>query len=227
MLLTLSRQEIFEEVSRYGFLPLFNSDDPADAIAVLEAAYRGGVRIFEFTNRSPHALEVFRGLAAHAASSLPGLLLGAGTISDPGMAESFVQAGAQFLVLPMIRPQVAEYCRMKDLFWMPGCGTLSEIALANDLGADMVKLFPAELLGGYRFLEAIRAPCPWIRAMPTGGVDGTEENLRGWFRAGAVCVGMGSRLFTPQILKDKDYDQLSATISAIVRTIRKIKSEKP
>ncbi len=220
---SLSRQEIFEEIFRHGFLPLFNSDEPAEAVAVLEAAYRGGVRVFEFTNRSPHALEVFRELAAHAAS-LPGLLLGAGTISDPGMAESFIRAGAQFLVLPMIRPQVAEYCRMQNLFWMPGCGTLTEIAQARDLGADMVKIFPAELLGGYRFLEAIRAPCPWVRAMPTGGVDGTPENLGGWFRAGAVCVGMGSRLFTRQILEDRDYDQLSANISTIVRTIRDIKS---
>lgn len=219
-----SRSELLTLISENALLPLFNTNDPGTAIPILEAAYSGGVRVFEFTNRSPRALEVFRKLHSHAASTMPELVLGAGTITDPTMTEAFLQAGASFIVLPMMRPQVAAYCQAHQVFWMPGCGTLSEIAASEDQGADMVKIFPAELLGGYRFLEAIRAPCPWIRAMPTGGVDGTEQNLRAWFKAGAFCVGMGSRLFTREILDTKDYAQLTKNIGSIVSSIRKIKS---
>jgi 2-dehydro-3-deoxyphosphogluconate aldolase/(4S)-4-hydroxy-2-oxoglutarate aldolase len=219
----ISREEVMQQISHHRFLPLFNSDDRHEAREVLDAAYAGGVRVFEFTNRSPHAFEVFSDLASHSARNMPDLLLGAGTITDPGMAESFIRAGAKFIVLPMIREQVAAYCRIHDIFWMPGCGTLTEIAQARDLGADMVKIFPAELLGGSRFLEAIRAPCPWVKAMPTGGVDGTEENLRGWFAAGAICVGMGSRLFTKDIMARKDFTQLKKNIASITACIARIK----
>ncbi|HVB03999.1 MAG TPA: hypothetical protein VNE41_09815 [Chitinophagaceae bacterium] len=218
-----SRSELFNLIAENGFMPLFNTDDEEQGLQVLEAAYRGGVRVFEFTNRSPKALVVFKKLSLHAASAFPDLVLGAGTITDPGMAASFLEAGARFIVLPMIRPRVAEYCQKQDVFWMPGCGTISEIAESTDQGADMVKIFPAELLGGYRFLEAIHGPCPWVRAMPTGGVDGTDENLRAWFGAGAVCVGMGSRLFTREIMAARNYELLEKNISRITTMIRKIR----
>ena len=131
---------------------------------------------------------------------------------------------SQALPSSLISPDVARFCQKNDLFWCPGASTLNEIINAQDMGADVVKIFPANFLGGHEFVKAIKAPCPWIRVMPTGGVDGSEKNLRAWFEAGVVCVGIGSQLFTREILAARDYKMITTRTKEIVAVIRSIKS---
>lgn len=218
-----TRSEINQLISHYSLLPLFNPDDLDVCKAVVKAAYDGGVRLFECTNRSPNALAIFRQLVPFVLDSLPDLVIGAGTIMDESSARDFHKAGAQFIVSPVISQEVAKYCEKNDLFWCPGAATLNEIIQAQTMGADVVKIFPANIAGGPEFVKAIKAPCPWIRVMPTGGVDGSEENLRAWFDAGVVSVGIGSQLFKKETLKARDYVTITGRTLEIVDRIRAIK----
>jgi 2-dehydro-3-deoxyphosphogluconate aldolase / (4S)-4-hydroxy-2-oxoglutarate aldolase len=219
-----SRKEINELISNHGFLPLFNPDDLEVCKQVVKAAYAGGVRMFECTNRSDNALSIFQQLVPYVQETMPDMVIGAGTIMNEESAAAFYDAGAQFIVAPNISAKVGEYCEKNKVFWCPGAFTLNEIIHAQNLGADLVKIFPANFSGGYRFVEAIKAPCPDIRVMPTGGVDGSEKNLREWFGAGVVCVGMGSQLFTKEILAARDYQKITDRTKEIVNTIHAIKS---
>lgn len=219
-----SRQQINELITDYSLLPLFNPDDLEVCKQVVKAAYDGGVRLFECTNRSENALSIFTQLVPFVRDNLPGLVIGAGTIMDEDSARDFYEAGAQFIVSPVISPDVAQFCEKHDLFWCPGATTLNEIVNAQNMGADLVKIFPANFVGGPEFVKAIKAPCPWIRVMPTGGVDGSEKNLRDWFEAGVVSVGIGSQLFKKEILAARDYQTITARTKQIVDTIRAIKA---
>ena len=219
-----SRQEINQLISDHSLLPLFNPDDLEVCKQVVKAAYNGGVRLFECTNRSANSLTIFTQLVPFVRDSLPGLMIGAGTIMDEASARDFYEAGAQFIVSPVISPEVAHYCAKNDLYWCPGASTLNEIVNAQNMGADLVKIFPANFAGGPEFVKAIKAPCPWIRVMPTGGVDGSEKNLRDWFEAGVVAVGIGSQLFKKEILAARDYEAITVKTRQIVETIRAIKA---
>lgn len=221
-----SRAEIHQLLADYALLPLFNPDDLEVCKQVVRAAYDGGVRLFECTNRSPNAISIFTQLIPYVQENLPGMVIGAGTIMDAKQAHDFYDAGAQFIVSPVISTEVADFCEKHDLFWCPGATTLNEIVNAQNLGADVVKIFPANFAGGPDFVRAIKAPCPWLRVMPTGGVDGSEKNLRDWFAAGVVAVGIGSQLFTKEILSTKNYSLITAKTKQIVDTIRSIKSGK-
>jgi 2-dehydro-3-deoxyphosphogluconate aldolase/(4S)-4-hydroxy-2-oxoglutarate aldolase len=214
-----SRQQVGELIAKYKFMPLFNHDDINISKKVIEAAYAGGVRVFEFTDRSEHAFTLFKELVPFMEKNTPDLLIGAGTIMTKNSAEAYYHAGAQFIVSPVIPHEVAEYCEREDIFWCPGASTLNEIVNAHNMGADLVKIFPANFLGGPKFLEAIKGPCPWIKIMATGGVNGSEEVLKAWFDAGATCVGMGTQLFTKEILESHDYTKLTETAKKIVSII--------
>jgi 2-dehydro-3-deoxyphosphogluconate aldolase / (4S)-4-hydroxy-2-oxoglutarate aldolase len=220
-----TRKEINQLIRKHSFLPLFNPDDYEVCKNVIQAVYDGGVRMFECTNRSANAFEVFEKLAPYVEQHMPDMVLGAGTIMDDQSAKKFYEAGAQFIVSPVIPQSVADFCQHHDIFWCPGASTLNEIVHAHTLGADMVKIFPANLLGGVEFLKAIMGPCPWVRVMPTGGVDGTEKNLRGWFEAGVQCVGLGSQLFKKEIIAAKNYDALRTEAKRIVGIITQIRAE--
>src|SRR5258706_1216169 len=219
-----SRQEINQLIAQHALLPLFNPDDLEVSKNVIKAAYDGGVRLFECTNRSADAYSIFKQLVPLVQSTMPEMVLGAGTIMDEAAANRFYEAGAQFIVSPVISPDVARFCQKNDLFWCPGASTLNEIINAQSMGADVVKIFPANFLGGPEFVKAIKAPCPWIRVMPTGGVDGSEKNLGGRFEAGVVCVGIGSQLFNRAILAARDYQIITAKKKEIVITIQYIPS---
>lgn len=219
-----SRQEVNQLISHHGLLPLFNPDNLEVCKDVIRSAYQGGVRLFECTNRSANALSIFQALIPWALREMPDLLIGAGTIMDKEAARNFHEAGAQFIVSPVITPEVADYCAQNNLLWCPGAGSLNEIIHAHQLGADIVKIFPANFLGGPGFVKAIKAPCPWIRVMPTGGVEPSEENLRAWFDAGVISVGIGSQLFTQKILAARDFDSLTALTRKVVQTIKSIKA---
>jgi len=214
-------------LARQRALPLFTCGDPADGIEVLAALHGAGFRVVEFTNRAPGNVDVFRGLAAAAAARLPDLVLGAGTILDVAQAAAFHAAGAAFIVAPHLDDDTGGWCVARGVPWCPGTGTVTEMLRAHRAGAAVIKVFPADALGGPAFLKAVRGPLPWLHLMPSGGVTLDAENLRGWFAAGAHCVGIGSHLVDPGSIAARRFDvvadraaRLTATLAAIAPPAR-------
>ena len=207
-----------------GLVPLFYHPDVQVCMEVISACHAGGARVFEFTNRGDFAYEVFAEIRKWARDEFPDLMIGAGSVSDAPTAAIFMQMGADFIVSPVLNPEVARVCNRRKVLWIPGCGTLTEISYAEELGAEIVKIFPGSAVGGPSFVKAVKGPCRWTSIMPTGGVDPSEENLRKWFAAGVTCVGMGSALITEKTVKDGDWKSLAATVSSTLDTIRKLRS---
>ena len=205
-------------------VPVFYHKDAEVCKQVIKACYEGGVRVFEFTNRGDYAHEVFAALSKWAAVELPELILGAGTVVDAPTTAIYIQAGANFIVSPLLNPEMAKVCNRRKIAWSPGCGTLSEISQAEELGAEVVKIFPGTSAGGPDFVKTVKGPCPWTSIMPTGGVEPTEENLSKWFDAGVTCVGMGSKLFPSDVIKNQNWKFITEACTnalAIIRSIRK------
>lgn len=217
-----SRIEVVQQMKESGMVPLFYHPDIKVAKAVLKACYDGGARLMEFTNRGDFAIEIFTNLIKYAIAELPGMILGVGSVTDAASASQFMLAGANFVVTPVFREDIAVVCNRRKVLWSPGCGSLTEIAIAEEMGCELVKLFPGSTYGP-GFVKAIKGPQPWTSIMPTGGVSTEESNLRGWFDAGVTCVGMGSKLISKEILESKDYAKLEkdvATTLALINTIR-------
>lgn len=219
-----TKKEIAEVGSSQGLIPPFNHPDENAAKKILDAIYAGGLRIIEFTNRRENALEVFKSLVKHIDKNLPGLILGVGTIMNAKQAKQFYKAGAQFIVSPVTDKGTGEFCVKNKLFWMPGAGTATEVINATDMGADLIKVFPAEVLGP-AFIKAVKAPCPWTKLMASGGVTFEESNLRNWFDAGADCVAMGSNLFSKEIMQDGNYGLLTERIQWLLGTIAAVRNK--
>jgi 2-dehydro-3-deoxyphosphogluconate aldolase/(4S)-4-hydroxy-2-oxoglutarate aldolase len=207
-----------------GVVPLYYNPDEKICREVISACYRGGMTIFEFTNRGEFAHELFGNLVNWARKEMPDLVLGAGTIIDAGTCSLYIQLGAGFIVSPLLNEEMARVCNRRKVLWIPGCATPSEINRAEELGAEVVKLFPAPTVGGPKFLKAYLGPCPWSNIMPSGGVSPTGEDLKEWFEAGAFCVGMGSQLITKEIIASKDYQQLESLSRKSLQIIRDLKS---
>jgi len=219
-----SKKEILKVANEQGLLPPFNHPDETAAKKILDAIYAGGLRIIEFTNRSENALTVFKSLIKHAEKNLPGLVIGIGTIMNAKQAKQFYKAGAQFIVAPVLTKEVGEYCTKNEILWVPGAATATEIVQAHEWGADLVKIFPAEVLGP-AFVKALKGPCPWIKVMPSGGVSLEEENLRQWFSTGVECVAIGSLLFSKEIMQDKNYSLLTERIKWLLSIIAAVRSK--
>lgn len=217
-----SRIEVFLKMKETGVVPVFYHTDPKVAKQVLEACYDGGIRTFEWVNRGDFAHEVFSEMNKYAMEELPGMMLGAGSVVDEATAALYIQEGANFIVSPLLNENMARMCNRRKVMWAPGCGSLSEINKAEELGAELVKIFPASEVGGPSFVKAIKGPCPWTNIMPTGGVDTTQENLKQWFDAGVTCVGMGSKLFTNEIIESGDFNALSRKVKELTNTINKL-----
>lgn len=175
-------------------VPVFYHKDLEVAKAVVKACYDGGVRAFEFTNRGDFAHEIFGALVRYAAIECPDMALGVGSVVDPGTASLYMQLGACFVVGPLFNPEVARVCNRRQVPYTPGCGSVSEVGAAQEVGCELCKVFPGDVLGP-KFVKGLMAPMPWSLLMVTGGVDPSEENLKAWFDAGVFCVGMGSKLF--------------------------------
>lgn len=218
-----SRIAVAQTMEAQGMVPLFYHADVTLGKEVLSACYRGGSRLMEFTNRGDFAHEVFAELNRFALKELPGMMLGAGSVTDAGAASLYMQLGANFIVTPVLREDIAIVCNRKKVLWSPGCGSLTEIARAEELGAEIVKLFPGGIYGP-GFIKDIKGPQPWTSIMPTGGVEPTEENLRAWLEAGAVCVGMGSKLISAQVLQHKDFATLEQRVRATLDLIAQIRT---
>lgn len=204
-------------------VPLFYHHDVETAKKVLLACYTGGARVLEFTNRGDYAHEIFRELNKYAEESMPQMILGVGSVTDAGAASLYMQLGANFVVTPVLREDIAIACNRKKILWSPGCGSLTEITRAEELGCELVKLFPGGTYGP-GFVSGIRGPQPWTSVMPTGGVSPTEDNLKGWFDAGVTCVGMGSKLISKEVLKNKDYEGLETKVRECLKLIEQIRS---
>ncbi|MEX0660619.1 MAG: bifunctional 4-hydroxy-2-oxoglutarate aldolase/2-dehydro-3-deoxy-phosphogluconate aldolase [Balneolaceae bacterium] len=219
-----TRIEVATKMNEQGLVPLFYHNDVEIAKEVLRACYQGGACLLEFTNRGDFAHEVFGGLVKFAAQELPGMILGVGSVTDAATAALYIQLGANFVVTPVLREDVGLLCNRRKILWSPGCGSLTEIARAEELGAEVVKVFPGSQLGP-GFVKAIKGPCPWTSIMPTGGVSADEENLRGWFDAGVTCVGMGSKLIRKEFLEKEDYQGLQAHVKNTLQRIAKIRGK--
>ena len=217
-----TKEQIFSAMERTGLVPVFYNPDPETAKAVLKACFEGGVRLFEFADRGPGAKEVFKCLAEFVPDNLPDLILGAGTVMDRSAAEYFLDNGAQFIVSPIFNPQVAALCNEKDIPYMPGCGTVTEVWNAQQAGCEICKLFPGDVLGP-AFVKSLLAPMPWSKVMVTGGVKPEKENLQGWFKAGAMCVGMGGNLFPKDAMANKDWARITALCRESIDIIAEIK----
>jgi 2-dehydro-3-deoxyphosphogluconate aldolase / (4S)-4-hydroxy-2-oxoglutarate aldolase len=218
---TFSTDTIQQAMRSSGMIPVFYHADIEIAKAVLDASYKGGVRVFEFTNRGGNAFEVFTQLLKHALQ-YPDLILGIGTVMNAEVTKKFIEAGAHFIVSPILKAEMAAVCIQHDKLWIPGCATLTEIVTAKDLGAKVIKIFPGSVLGP-DFVSAIMPVVPGLQLMPTGGVEPTETNLSGWFKAGVVCVGMGSQLFTKELIETKDWERLQQSVVSALTIIKKLK----
>jgi 2-dehydro-3-deoxyphosphogluconate aldolase/(4S)-4-hydroxy-2-oxoglutarate aldolase len=211
---------LINQIKNEGMLPLFYHDDVNVCEYVLQALYNGGVRCVEFTNRGVHALPNFKHLVT-LKTTMPGLILGIGTIKTPQDATSFIEAGADFLISPCFDASVADVAYMHKVLWIPGCMTPTEIHVAQKSGATLIKLFPGNVLGP-GFVEAIKSLFTGIDFLVTGGVEPTEQNIGAWFKAGVVGVGLGSKLITKDVLANKNYTQLEIQTKELVRLIKKV-----
>jgi len=220
-----TRLEVVRVMQETGMVPLFYHPDIEIGKKVLKACYDGGARLMEFTARGDFAFEVFSELNKYAIKELPGMMMGVGSITDAAAASMYMQMGASFVVTPSLREDIAIVCNRRKVLWSPGCGSLTEINKAEELGCELIKLFPGSTYGP-GFVKAIKGPQPWTSIMPTGGVSTEEANLRAWFDAGVTCVGMGSKLISKDVLEQKDFEGLQKKVTNTLKLIEKIRREK-
>ncbi|MEL6253713.1 MAG: bifunctional 4-hydroxy-2-oxoglutarate aldolase/2-dehydro-3-deoxy-phosphogluconate aldolase [Bacteroidota bacterium] len=218
-----SKLQLLQVAQNQGMVPLFYHPDIDLGKGILKACYLGGARILEFTNRGDFAHEVFAALNKYAQIELPEMILGVGSVNDAGTAALYMQLGANFMVSASLREDIAKVCNRRKVPYMPGCGSLTEIGRAEELGCDIVKLFPGSVYGP-GFVKAIKGPQPWTQIMPTGGVSPSRENLSAWFEAGVTCVGMGSKLISKEILANRDFALLEKNTNNALTLIQEIRN---
>ena len=218
-----SRIEVATTMKEVGMIPLFFNSDIELSKKVLKACYDGGAKLLEFTARGDFAHEVFGDLIKYTVKELPGMIMGVGSVSDAAQASLFMSLGANFVVTPLLREDIARVCNRRKVLWSAGCGSLTEIARAEELGCEIVKLFPGDIYGP-QFVKSVKGPQPWTSIMPTGGVSPTEENLKGWFDAGVTCVGMGSKLISKDITANEDFAKLEMNVRKVLAIIKSLRS---
>jgi 2-dehydro-3-deoxyphosphogluconate aldolase/(4S)-4-hydroxy-2-oxoglutarate aldolase len=217
------RLQVLNIMNETGIVPLYYSPDVELVKNVVKACYLGGARVFEFTNRGDFAHEVFAEVNKWCATECPEMMMGVGSVVDSATASLYIQLGASFIVSPSLNPDMAKVCNRRKIAWLPGCGTLSEINLAEELGCEIVKIFPGKEVGGPAFVKAITAPCPWTSIMPSGGVAPTQESLEAWFNAGVTCVGLGSQLTPKDVIEKGDFKFIENKVSEALSIVNKLR----
>jgi 2-dehydro-3-deoxyphosphogluconate aldolase/(4S)-4-hydroxy-2-oxoglutarate aldolase len=203
-----------------GLVPVFFHPDVEVAKRIVAACAAGGARVVEFTNRGDLAYQVFSELVHHFSDGDPSIILGVGSVLDPGTAALYIASGANFVVGPVLNPDVAKVCNRHKVAYSPGCGSASEISAAEELGVEICKMFPGTQVGGPAFVKAVLGPCPWTRIMPTGGVDATQDSIDAWFKAGVSCVGIGSKLISKDLVASRDYDAITKKTANVIGWIK-------
>jgi 2-dehydro-3-deoxyphosphogluconate aldolase/(4S)-4-hydroxy-2-oxoglutarate aldolase len=222
-----SRVEVINEILRIGVVPVFYHADIDIAKKVVEACAAAGLRVIEFTNRGDNAWRVFSDLVQYFAADDPGVILGVGSVVDPGTGALYISSGANFVVGPVLNPELARICNRRKISYSPGCGSASEISQAEELGAEIVKIFPGDSVGGPKFVKSILAPMPWSRLMPTGGVDSSRESLEAWFKAGVAAVGVGSNLVRSEWVAAGEFDKITDLGRKMIGWVRLARGQSP
>lgn len=217
-----SKLEVLQTMKETGIVPVFYNSDLETSKKVLKACYEGGIRAFEFTNRGDFAQEVFGELVKFANKELPGMIMGIGSVVDPGTAAMYLQLGANFVVGPLFNPAIAPVCNRRLVPYCPGCGSVSEVGAAQEAGCDVCKVFPGDVLGP-KFVKGLKAPMPWSQIMVTGGVKPEKENLEAWFKAGVTCVGMGSNLFPKDVIAAENWGEISRICREALEIVKSVK----
>jgi 2-dehydro-3-deoxyphosphogluconate aldolase/(4S)-4-hydroxy-2-oxoglutarate aldolase len=216
------KADLLKLIPEQGILPLYFYKDTEVSVEVLKALYRAGIRTVEYTNRGEAALQNFIKMRAVCDSELDGMYLGVGTIKNDEMAHKFIDAGTDFIVCPGLVESVGKIADAKNMLWIPGCMTPSEIIRAENLGAKMIKLFPGNILGP-TFMSSIKTLFPDLTFMPTGGVDLDKENIAAWFKAGVSAVGMGSKLVSKSLLEERNYSEIEERTKQVIEIIKSVK----
>ena len=218
-----TRIEVAIKMKETGMIPVFYHKDPEVCKKVVKACYDGGIRVFEFTNRGDFAHEVFTEINKWTIKECPEMILGIGSVIDQVTASLYIQLGTNFIVSPLIDEDMAKVCNRRKIAWIPGCGSVTEINRAHELGAEVIKIFPGSSVGGPDFVSGVKGPMPWASIMPTGGVSPDETNLKGWFKAGVHCVGMGSQLFPRDVIESGNYQAITEKCIEALAIIKKLR----
>ena len=219
------RMAVLNAIFNAGIVPVFYNKDPETTIRIVEACARGGARCVEFTNRGDLAHHVFTEAVRHVMANKLDVIMGVGSIADAPTAALYIANGANFVVGPLLNEEVARLCNRRKIAYSPGCGSVTEIGQAEELGVEIVKVFPGSEVGGPAFVKSVLGPCPWTRIMPTGGVDATRESLESWVKAGVAAVGAGSKLITKELVDAKDWDGLTENVAQSMQWIKEIRTE--
>jgi len=217
------RLEVLQAMVQSGLVPVFYHQDLEVAKRIAQAAAGGGAKVLEFTNRGEFAHTVFSELVQWGREEIPELILGAGSILDPGTAALYVNNGTNFIVGPVLNAEVARICNRRKIAYMPGCGSASEISQAEEYGVEICKVFPGAEVGGPGFVKNILAPMPWSFIMPTGGVERTRASIEKWFKAGVACVGMGSNLIAKELVAAGDFKAISNNTAEVLQWIKEVR----
>ena len=217
------RLQVLNEILRIGVVPVFYHSDLEVAKKVVVACAAGGARVVEFTNRGDNAYRVFSDLVLFFEKADSSIILGVGSVLDPATAALYISSGANFVVGSILNPEVAKVCNRRKIPYSPGCGSTSEVSQAEELGVEIVKVFPGDSVGGPSFVKALLGPTPWTRVMPTGGVEATKESLTAWFKAGVAAVGIGSHLIQKEWIQQENYDAITAKTAEVIGWIQELR----
>ena len=212
---TPSRSAALSTLREVGIIPVIRADSADTAKAVVEALMEAGLTVAEITMTVPGAIDAIASVAKHFGDKV---LIGAGTVTDADTARRAADAGAQFIVTPCLVPEVIDAARRAEVAILPGALTPTEVLAAFRLGGDMVKVFPAQNMGGGSYLRALRGPFPEIPLVPTGGV--TLGNVRDMFDAGAAAVGVGSEMISKDALARRDYAAIGVLATRFLAAVR-------
>jgi len=218
-----TRIEVALKMKETGIVPVFYHADIDICKSVVSACYDGGIRVFEFTNRGDFASLVFAELNKWAVKECPEMIMGVGSVVDGATAAMYIALGTNFIVSPLIDEETAKICNKRKIAWSPGCGSVTEIGRAHELGCEVVKIFPGSAVGGPGFVKGVLGPMPYASIMPTGGVEPTEASLKAWFDAGVYCVGMGSQLFPKDVVAKKDFAYITNKCKEALGIVQKLR----